>query len=237
MEWLYTYQKRYILESPTNAITEIKGIVDGICSTDDFKDHADCKNGKFLKYAVGVNEIPDLVRMACSMMGAWGGATAKGDLIQYRTLDFGGGPFANVTFLHVAHPTDSDFPFATFTFPGFAGAVTGFTKNIALSEIGYCLPGDKQVPGTYNGEGDGFVIRDILQLAHSSKEAVEIAHQKKRTWAIFLGFGDYNTQDFDLIVYDKAEVRSLDPQTTPDITGQKVIENVAYIDKHCQPST
>ena len=47
--------------------------------------------------------------LQCSMMGAWGKATASGggNLIQLRTLDFGGGPFANrnVLVVRTSHVT------------------------------------------------------------------------------------------------------------------------------------
>ena len=65
------------------------------------------------------------------MMGAWDKATVDGNLIQMRTLDFGGGPFANNNLLMVHHPTDSDHNFAAITFPGFVGAVTGFSEYVA----------------------------------------------------------------------------------------------------------
>jgi len=236
LEWLYTYQKKFTTKSPANYVNEMKGVVDAICSTDKHKNSLQCKTGGLHRTVVGTNEIADLVKMQCSMMGAWGEATANGDLVQYRTLDFGGGPFANRTFLHIAHPTDSDFEFASYTFPGFVGAVTGFTKNIAQSEIGYCLPKGHIPKGTYNGENDAFAIRDILQFAKSSDHAVEIAEAASRTWGIFLGFGDYNTKKFDMILYDEETVQPLTYQNTTTLTSQKVVKDVAYIDKHCQPS-
>ena len=51
-----------------------------------------------------VNMLPELIRMQCSMMGAWGKSTSSGKLLQLRTLDFGGGPFGNRTMLVVNHP-------------------------------------------------------------------------------------------------------------------------------------
>ena len=35
-----------------------------------------------------LNMLPELIRMTCSMIGAWGSATADGQLLQLRTLDF-----------------------------------------------------------------------------------------------------------------------------------------------------
>ena len=53
-----------------------------------------------------------------------------------RTLDFGGGPFANNTIMTVHHPTDSDIAFASVSFPGFVGAVTSFSEKLSQSEVG-----------------------------------------------------------------------------------------------------
>eukprot|EP00666_Eupelagonemidae_sp_cell4sb_P006027 gene6027-4196_t len=39
--------------------------------------------------------LPELIRMSCTMFGAWGSATPTGNLTQLRALDFGSGPFAN----------------------------------------------------------------------------------------------------------------------------------------------
>ena len=48
-----------------------------------------------------VNMFPELIRMACTEFGAWGAASASGDLLQLRALDLGGGPFGNWTVLAV----------------------------------------------------------------------------------------------------------------------------------------
>ena len=85
---------------------EIKGMVDGMCENEKFA--AECASGSLASRATKVNMLPSLVQMQCSMLGAWGKATADGNLVQYRTLDFGGGPFANNNILTVHHPSDSE---------------------------------------------------------------------------------------------------------------------------------
>ena len=91
--------------------------------------------------------LPELIRMACTMFGAWGGASADGaGLVQLRALDFGSGPFANFTVLSVARALDGGKggasgtsgvavpAFASLSFPGFVGAITGVSTSLALSE-------------------------------------------------------------------------------------------------------
>lgn len=118
-----------------------------------------CEGGDLEARLIQINMLPDLVQMQCSMMGAWGNATADGKLVQYRTLDFGGGPFANHNVLTVHHPSDSENSFATVSFPGFVGAVTGFSEKISQSQ-----KSAKPIhpAGTYTGQGDAFFIRDII---------------------------------------------------------------------------
>lgn len=170
------------------------------------------------------------------MMGAWGPATKNGKLVQYRTLDFGGGPFANHNVLVVNHPTDSKNAFASVSWPGFAAAVTGFSEKIAQSEKVDDVTGGKRPKGTYKGQGDAFLIRDMLQFADSKEEAVAMAKKTKRTWSVWLGIGDYESQEFEAMIYDEEEATGLTDETLPKLTSQKAFHGVEYIDKHPQPS-
>ena len=91
-----TKQRPHLLASRVQPLTEIEGISAGICSTMNTNTcHADEWEAKLQK----LNMLPELIRMTCSMIGAWGTATPDGKLTQLRTLDFGGGPFTNHTVL------------------------------------------------------------------------------------------------------------------------------------------
>jgi hypothetical protein len=82
-----------------------------------------------------MNMLPELIRMTCSMVGAWGSATPDGKLTQLRTLDFGGGPFVNHTVLAVHFPSEGGaVPFAAISFSGLVGVVSGFSQHIGMSE-------------------------------------------------------------------------------------------------------
>jgi len=175
--------------------------------------------------------------MQCSMMGAWGDATASRNLVQLRTLDFGQGPMANHTFLAVHHPSDSVIDFALYSFPSFVGAVTGFSEKIGLSEKVDDVTHGMRPEGSYNGQTATMVIRDILQFSNTKEEAVSIASQATRTWSMWLGFGDYISEEFVAIIYEKDHVISYDDKTLPTRTNATYYSGVAYIDKHPQPST
>jgi len=152
-----------------------------------------------------LNMMAELVQMKCSMMGAWGKATPDGKLIQYRTLDFGDGPFANDTFLIVHHPTDSEFKFASLTFPGLAGIVTSFSEKMAQSEASFEYPKhytDRIKPkGSYFGLTETVHIREMIQFAHNVEEAAAIDAKRKRTWPLFLAYGDYESHTAKVLLH------------------------------------
>ena len=94
--WVWSQQVKYINASQTRVLDEMAGIVDGVCAPANHTVPEMCDNkAKMLRTMYNVNMLPELVQMQCSMMGAWGDATPDGKLTQMRTLDFGGGPFAD----------------------------------------------------------------------------------------------------------------------------------------------
>jgi hypothetical protein len=153
-----------------------------------------------------LNMLPELIRMACTMFGAWGPATPSGKLTQIRALDFGSGPFSNFTVLGVYRSAEEGSrAFATVMYPGMVGAITGIAQDgIGISEKVWmtydCNPSCLQ-PGHYDGEPDVFVLRDILQQAKNRQEAEEYMQSAERTFAIFVGVGDFASQRMDIVGY------------------------------------
>merc|ERR1711924_484396 len=116
---------------------EIAGIAAGLCASGDFHYDGKCDVAALTKKIRNFNMISELVKMTCSMFGAWGSATPDGNLIQLRSLDFGDTPFSNYTLVVVRHPPASDTQassFAAVSLPSWTGAATGFSKHIAISE-------------------------------------------------------------------------------------------------------
>jgi len=176
--------------------------------------------------------------MACTAYGAWGNATGGKGLTQLRALDFGGGPFANFTVIQVHRGQTDSAPFVSVAFPAFVGAITGVSSSgVGISEkvwMTYDTPSLQ--PGSYDGEADVFVLRDILQYSTSRAAAEEYIQNAKRTWGMWVGIGDYETQTFDLVGYTQADATVYTDVTAPAETGQPYLEHVAYVDKHPQPS-
>ena len=234
--WVFEQQKDLIKTSKANVLEEGQGMVDGVCAT--LKDEPRCtdasKKAKLVQSLYHMNMLPELIRMQCSMMGAWGAATDDGHLVQLRTLDFGTGPFANNSLLVVHHP-DSAFPFASLSFPAFLGAVSGFSEHISFSQKVDDVTGGPRPKGTYKGQAVAMVIRDILQFSTSKEDAVKIAQNAKRTWSVWMGVGDYTSDEFLVMLYDEDAASPYDDQTLPLLTNQTEFKDVAYIDKHPQP--
>ena len=55
-----------------------------------------------------------------------------------------------------------------------------------------------------------------------------------RTWAIFIGVGDYSTNTLDIVGYKQDSATVYTDVTMPSMTGQPYLESVCYVDKHPQ---
>jgi len=229
-DYVYEQQKDLI---PSRYWEEARGIAHGFCAAEG---NSSCDENVWYKSISRLQMLPELIRMQCSMMGAWGASTHDNKLVQLRTLDFGTGPFANANVLVVHHPTDSRHAFASLSFPGFIGMVTGFSETVGQSEKVDDVTGGPRAPGTYKGEAVAMVIRDIVQNADSKEQAVEIAGHANRTWSVWLGIGDFKSQSFVAMKYQMDSAQPYDDKTLPNQTNQSAFPDVAYIDKHPQPS-
>lgn len=235
MAWVYEKEEKYM---PQYLIDEMEAIGQGVCHTLGKK----CNVTEMVETVKRVNMLPELIRMACTMFGAWGPATPNGKLTQIRALDFGSGPFSNYTILGVYRSKEEGSrAFATVTFPGMVGAITGVAQNgIGISEKVWmtydCNPSCLQ-PGHYDGEPDVFVLRDILQQSKNRQEAEAYMQSAERTFAIFVGVGDFESQRMDIVGYKEDSAVVYDDKTISQVTEMTVMDSVVYVDKHPQPST
>ena len=124
--WLEELQRRHNNASAARVYDEIRGIADGACAaanaaaanaaaTSDADPKrpgaaasAPCDAAALYTKLARLNVLPDLIKMQCTVLGAWGKATPDGKLTQLRALDFGDGPFANATLLIVHHPVEEE---------------------------------------------------------------------------------------------------------------------------------
>ena len=135
---------------------------------------------------------------------------------------------------------DLPFAFASLGFPGLVGVVTGVSQEgIGLSEkvweVYNTTTGVQE--GHFDGEADVLVMRDVLELAPNRSVAeAYMRADPARTWAVFLGVGDYATQELDIVGYREADFHAYTPETMPAVTGQQAFDQLVYVDKHPQPS-
>lgn len=160
MAWVWEQEKGFV---PSYYFDEMHGMAVGVC--DSLKgDHCDVTAVE--QQIQNLNMLPELIRMACTAYGAWGKATATGQgLIQLRALDFGSGPFANYTVIATHRENEFGNAYVSVSFPGFVGVVTGVSQyGIGVSEKVWMTYDKRSLqPGSYQGEPDIFVLRDILQ--------------------------------------------------------------------------
>lgn len=240
LEWVYAAEEKYM---PVYLVEEMEAMGRGVClGLAKTPEGAQCDVERMTVMVKRVNMLPELIRMACTAYGAWGNATPDSKLTQIRALDFGSGPFGNYTIIGVYRSApdaaEPERAFATVMYPGMVGAITGISdKGVGISEkvwMTYDTPSLQ--PGSYDGEPDVFVLRDLLQKTSNRQEAEAHMKDVKRTFAIWVGVGDFESQKMDIVGYLEASATPYDDVTMPANTGMQYIESVVYVDKHPQPS-
>jgi len=208
--------------TPQHFFDEIQGFADGA--------------GVDASVIIHLNMIPELVKAACSMLGAWGPATSKSTagLIQLRALDWGlDSPLVRFHQLTVYHPSDGTRSFATMGWTGFVGAITGYSQDIAVSEKVWLGSTDKT---TRFGIPWNFMLRDVLQFDVTLDDATNRMSNGHRTCDVIFGVG--STSDGEVRVYDYSaqELLVFDDMNYPVYDGHPRMQGLVYVDRHVQPS-
>ena len=119
-----------------------------------------------------VNLIPELLKASCSVGGWWGPATASGQLIQLRSLDWEEhAPISKFPMITVYHPNEAgSVPFANIAWVGFLGSLTGYSSaKIGVSER---LRGGPAKTTTRFGKPWTYALRDVLQFSKTIDDAL-----------------------------------------------------------------
>ncbi|EGG23401.1 acid ceramidase-like protein [Cavenderia fasciculata] len=211
--------------TPQHFFDEMRGLADG--------------SGLPYQTVLRLHMFPELIKAACSMVGAWGDASIDGNLYQLRALDFKPEtPLRLHPVVIVSHPTDGGDTFATLSWAGFLGALTGYSQRMGICEKYWFA-----YNGTSSREGYPwhFLLRDILQFDNNPDEALTRIINAERTCSIYVGLGTNATNDFRAVEYSHQVVRVFDDQTpfpafAPPSAAHPLIKDVVYIDKHVQPS-
>jgi len=194
--------------------------------------------------------IPELIKATCSIMGAWGPATATG-LLQLRALDWGvDGPFQNYPLLTTFHPTDGSYAYSSLGWAGLYGTLTGWSSsNLAVSEkVWYEYAGLDNIYG-YPWT---LMLADILRFDPDVDAALARVATGVRTCAIWLGFGQGERPNprnaelpklpahFTLVQDSFEEVHFWNPENFPygkyAQGAHDYRPGVLFVDKKVQPS-
>eukprot|EP01104_Vermistella_antarctica_P019035 TRINITY_DN7276_c0_g1_i1.p1 TRINITY_DN7276_c0_g1~~TRINITY_DN7276_c0_g1_i1.p1 ORF type:complete len:467 (+),score=129.97 TRINITY_DN7276_c0_g1_i1:146-1546(+) len=191
------------------------------------------------------NLLPELIKAGCTIVEAWGDATAadgEGSLFQLRALDFNSnGPFQNWPLVTVYHPDEGHgHAFAMPTWSGMIGSIAGFSSSgMAVSE---------KVWLHYNGSSSRegypwmFLLRDVLQFDNDIDAAITRMADADRTCSVYFGLGDYSGEGV-IIEYSHDTVNVYNDHDTPPwyvpnaANVSATLPGLVYADKHSQPST
>jgi hypothetical protein len=183
--------------------------------------------------------LPELIKASCSIVGAWGDATAETDseLVQLRALDWDmNGPFQQFPVLLVYHPLEGDgHPFAVLSWAGLVGAITGYSSiNTGISEKVWL-----SYDGIQNifGYPFHFLLQDILQYDIDHDQALSRIASANRTCSVFMGIGDAANNMLKLVEYSFEQVHIFNPVNFPTYPNHDRFKDLVFVDKHVQPDS
>jgi len=241
-EWL----QNFIAEAGIDAALEFERLATDLYTSEDYKEELKgmaAGSGADHGRLIGVNMIPELVKAHCTLIGAWGKATAEtnnGSLVQVRALDWAVGqavPLQNFPLLIVFHPAEGyGQSFMSLGWPSFVGSLVGFNGKLGMGEKVWLHYDGKS---SRFGEPWNYVLRDVLQYETTVPGALQRLEDSKRTCSIFLGVGAAESNPpYTLCEYSyESVVHYNDTDFQPTNANHPQYEGVVYVDKHTQPTS
>lgn len=175
---------------PLSLIEEMKGVAEG-------------SDIPFEKILI-LNLFPEMFH--CSGITVNGEATLNGSLYHVRVLDYSiGKSIQKSAVLIIAEPKDK-LPFANVSYAGFIGSVTGMNAaHIAIGEIG------GHGYGYWDGVPMAFLMRSVLENAHTLSEAQAIFQNASRTCEYYYVVSDGNTNTSIGIYATASQIHFVNP--------------------------
>jgi isopenicillin-N N-acyltransferase-like protein len=163
---IFAMQRPYI---PARYIEEMQGLADAL--------EVDAQT------VFVANSIPELFH--CSGFALLGEITEPGTVLHGRVLDYGvDWKLQDHAVLVIAEP-DGRIPYVNVTYAGFIGSVTGMnSEQVSIGEMG------GHGFGKWEGVPMAFLVRQVLEEAHSLDDAIEIFKTNKRTCEYFFVIAD-----------------------------------------------
>ncbi|MCA9669656.1 MAG: tetratricopeptide repeat protein [Myxococcales bacterium] len=128
--------------------------------------------------------------LGCTSFAAWGEHTANKHLFVGRNFDFDAGEIFDREKAVMIVRAPGQIPFVSIGWPGLTGVVTGLNK----SRLFVALHAARSDAGFAAGTPIVFVVREVLERAHSIKEALALLKKAKviGSQALLLADGDEN---------------------------------------------
>jgi hypothetical protein len=210
-----------------------------------------------------MNLLPELIKAACTVLGAWGESTLSSTLLHLRALDWDDqAPIAKYATVTVYHPNASyegyaehfheyykqqnykSHAFANFGYLGLIGSLGAYSEaSVALGEKVW-ITKETDITTRF-GNPWTYVLRDVVQFADSIDTALTMLVNAHRTCSIHLGLGSYERNSslindenigFRGIEYSAKELNVYNWGDMFNTPNHPQIKDVVYWDKHVQPS-
>ena len=210
-----------------------------------------------------LNLLPELIKAACTVLGAWGGSTAASTLVHLRSLDWDEqAPIAKYATVTVYHPNASyegyakhfhqyykqnystSHAFANFGYAALIGSIGAYNEvSVGLGQKVW-ITTEHDIT-TRLGNPWTYVLRDVVQFSDSIDTGLSMLINAQRTCSVHLGLGEYDrtmsnddnrTMDFIAIEYSAKEFNVYNWQDMYKSPHHPILRDVVYWDPYIQPS-
>lgn len=160
-----------------------------------------------------MNLFPQLIRAACTIVGAWGPATESNKLYQLRALDWEpNAPIFKYPTAIIYHSTEPGSQvFANIGAAGLIGSISAQSNaGIGIAEKVWIPPQSQKAHYSYLGKPWAYVLRDLAQFETTLQGAINTLNKTHRTMRIHIGLGSANDNSFRGIQYAHNKVQVFD---------------------------
>lgn len=185
--------------TPAHFLQELQGLADA--------------TGVDYKRLLRISLIGELTQGDCSMVGAWGPATAGGKTLAARALDWDTDiPAVQYPTVFIYHPEQGNgHAFANVGFVGWIGALSGQSAaQMSIHEIGVSYPDATFGNESFAGVPFVFLLRDILQYDNNLNDTIARITGANRTCDLILGAGSGTDGSFRAFEYSASVANVFD---------------------------
>jgi predicted choloylglycine hydrolase len=137
---------------------------------------------------IAANLIPELFH--CSGFALLKEATAEGQLMHGRVLDYGVSLRLQDHAVLIVQEPDAGIPFVNVSYAGFIGSVTGMNRRqVSIGEMG------GRGEGQWQGIPMSFLVRMVLEQARTLDEAIGVFQNNPRTCEYYYVIADAKAND------------------------------------------